>query len=74
MNALPKHHHLLYMNDTTQLRYSLMLQSQSDDATLSQLTLCYQACISLTDIIYTKRLKAYFNIHIDLVILYRSME
>jgi len=34
MNALPIHQHLLYMNDTTQLGYSLTLQCQSDDATL----------------------------------------
>lgn len=74
MNALPKHQHLLYMNDTTQLRYSLILQCQSVDATLSRLILCYQACTSLTDTIYTKRLKAYFHIHIHFVILYGIME
>ena len=48
--------------------------SQSDDATLSRPTPCYQAGTSLTDITYTNRLKDYFHVHMDFGILYRSME
>jgi len=41
MNTLPKHQHLLYMNDTTQLRFSLnqMTQHSANSSCVTKLVL-----------------------------------